>query len=643
MNVLSVLRLPNNDIVTAGGENNIKLWRNGQCVNTLKGHGGSVRSLALLPDVGFVSCANDGSVRVWTLTGDCIHQYVAHSNLIYFVGVLASGEIVTGSEDNTVKVWKDFACIDTITHPGCIWAVTQVSNGDIVTGCADSSARVFTRVADRVAPIGVQTSFQDAVKKSKKQIGGVDVTQLPPPEVLNTTVGKKDGEIKLVNKDGTAEAWSWSAKDKKWEKFGDVTEGDTVGVNNQLAGKEYLDGQLYDYVFNIELDEAKTEKLGYNLGDNPYDVAQKFIYKNMLSVRHLDVIANFIMKNTPQTISNVKPYSDPFTGTSRYIPPANTPMNPPKPNPNQEVAFSSYAKEQLAKKKETEERDKVKNTPQFPKPFEIIHAANYPGIQKKLLEFNTTLLLDENTTSFALVDTEILGLEEIVKIVNEQATNAKAFSVEHFKILDKMMKWPPKYLFPVIDLMRCIILCESAAQFYNQLFTGNQKNILAEILTACFANTNDVILQMMGTRFLSNMFYQAPAKQIIVKGANMVFSMTKGFENSKEERIRTAFAVLIHNYCVYYSTMHHTADPFTEYLLIFIKEFCSAATMPPPETMHILLSGLGTLIQQNKTLVQKAAMVGLNEVAALRRSHANHKLAAVSSQLYELFIKAQQQ
>lgn len=36
-------------------------------------------------------------------------------------------------------------------------------------------------------------------------------------------------------------------------------------------------------VFTVDVDDGVTHKLGYNRGENPYDVAQQFIYDNDLS------------------------------------------------------------------------------------------------------------------------------------------------------------------------------------------------------------------------------------------------------------------------------------------------------------------------------------------------------------------------
>ena len=80
----------------------------------------------------------------------------------------------------------------------------------------------------------------------------------------------------------------------------------------------------YDYVFDIELDEGGAKlKLPFNLSEDPYFAAQKFIHKHELNQTFLDQIAQFLITNTQsETIgSNTSvPYVDPFTGEGRYVP-----------------------------------------------------------------------------------------------------------------------------------------------------------------------------------------------------------------------------------------------------------------------------------------------------------------------------------
>ena len=76
-------------------------------------------------------------------------------------------------------------------------------------------------------------------------------------------------------------------------------------------------------MFSVDITEGQPPlKLPFNVGDDPYFAAQKFIHKNELSQQFLDQIANFIIDNSKgatlsqgQSSSN---YADPFTGNKKY-------------------------------------------------------------------------------------------------------------------------------------------------------------------------------------------------------------------------------------------------------------------------------------------------------------------------------------
>ena len=95
-----------------------------------------MRGLAALSATEFLSCANDGTIRRWLLTGECVHTYFGHENYIYSIAIMPNGEdFVTGGEDRTMRVWRKGQCDQIITHPAqSVWCVTVLPNGDIVTG-----------------------------------------------------------------------------------------------------------------------------------------------------------------------------------------------------------------------------------------------------------------------------------------------------------------------------------------------------------------------------------------------------------------------------------------------------------------------------------------------------------------------------
>jgi hypothetical protein len=83
--------------------------RVGQCVLTLEGHSGEVRSACFSPDgAKIVSASGDGTVRVWNAaTGECELTLEEHRGAVRSACFSPDGaKIVSASDDHTVRVWN---------------------------------------------------------------------------------------------------------------------------------------------------------------------------------------------------------------------------------------------------------------------------------------------------------------------------------------------------------------------------------------------------------------------------------------------------------------------------------------------------------------------------------------------------------
>lgn len=56
---------------------------------------------------GLDACMNNRSeIRIWTLEGDVVYTLSGHTSFVYSLSVLANGDIVSGGEDRTVRIWR---------------------------------------------------------------------------------------------------------------------------------------------------------------------------------------------------------------------------------------------------------------------------------------------------------------------------------------------------------------------------------------------------------------------------------------------------------------------------------------------------------------------------------------------------------
>ncbi|RKP03794.1 hypothetical protein CXG81DRAFT_9068, partial [Caulochytrium protostelioides] len=347
--VWAVLALAPTEILTASADKTIRLWRDGRAVHTYRGHTDAVRGLApLLPAAaapgdpaathaasarrgGFVSCSNDGSVRVWSLTGDCLQELYGHTSFIYAVCAMPNGDLVSAGEDRSARVWRNGQLLQTLMHP-CVsvWCVAATAHGDLVTGGSDGRVRVFSAAPERAAPAAVQAAYTEALASTAlpaHQLGDLKDDSIESAERL-ASPGTRDGQVCMVRRGGpgdAVEAHQWSAAQAQWVKLGDV-------VNAVASDRRKLhDGQEWDYVFDVDIEDGSPPlKLPYNAAENPWVAAQRFIERHELPASYLDQVADFITKNAqgiglgsataPVRDAASAHNPDPFTGAGAYRP-----------------------------------------------------------------------------------------------------------------------------------------------------------------------------------------------------------------------------------------------------------------------------------------------------------------------------------
>lgn len=64
-----------------GGCSTLRLWKDGKCTAVLEGHTGAVQCVLYLPSGEIVSGSNDNSIRVWS--GEkCLHVLSGHTDTV---------------------------------------------------------------------------------------------------------------------------------------------------------------------------------------------------------------------------------------------------------------------------------------------------------------------------------------------------------------------------------------------------------------------------------------------------------------------------------------------------------------------------------------------------------------------------------
>ncbi|KAF8623553.1 hypothetical protein AX15_006324 [Amanita polypyramis BW_CC] len=476
--VWAVVAVDEDRFLTGSADKSIKLWQQHKPVHTFTGHQDAVRGLSLVPDIGFASCSNDSEVRVWTLGGDLVYSLSGHTSFVYAVSTLPDGNLVSSGEDRTVRVWKDGECAQTIVHPAIsVWTVSTMPNGDIVSGCSDGVVRVFSESEERWASKAELKEYDAQVASQAlpaQQMGDIKKSDLPGIEALGNP-GKKSGDVKMVRNGDAVEAYQWDSIRQSWEKIGDVV--DAIGQGR----KQLYQGKEYDYVFDVDIqDGVPLLKLPYNVTENPFTAAQRFLQDNDMPLSYIDQVVRFIEKNTAGvSLGGSTEYIDPYTGASRYrsIP---SPVTSPAPT-------SSFADPFTGASRHTNSHTPSSRHVYHSDPYTgasaysgaVAHAATEPinrilpvtnfislkqanvtAMKEKIYQFDGALRTEIST--LAMYPEEINAFGDIFTHLSLLTATppqkpAQSLTSAHAEAVIRVLeRWPTSQRFPVIDLARLL-------------------------------------------------------------------------------------------------------------------------------------------------------------------------------------------
>ncbi|RZF37593.1 hypothetical protein LSTR_LSTR003158 [Laodelphax striatellus] len=539
--VWSVVQLSGGHIVTASADKTIRTYTaEGKHEVTITGHTDCVRDLAALQSpTEFLSCANDATIRKWNvITGECLDTWYGHPHYIYSISALPSGLVVSGGEDRSVFVWNSGGKQESITLPAqSVWAVALLPNGDVVTGSSDGVVRVFScnenRQADEVTLAQFEEEIAALTRAASQEVGGVKVSELPGKEAL-LAAGKSDGQTKMVQEDGVATVYSWSAEQQQWVKVG--TAMGAVGPDNPETGRTTFNGKEYDYVFSVDIEDGKPPlKLPYNNGEDPWHAAQNFIHRNNLNQQFLEQIANFIITNSkkPEPVvlnqaaaaANVG-YCDPFTGGARYIP---------------EGVSSAPAPQQPLSNGSTSNRNDSGPT-LFPQTkSQLFDAGNLELIKDKLLEFNKDPTRSVDNESLA----SLLKLAE----TDIEPTNAA------LDTLQKLLEWPDNFLLPVLDVLR---MCLRNSRPNSALVTSQRCNHVFGVLTRQLSGGGGSTNRALALRCVVNMMCHGGGEEAVSERRQQLLPMVEacveglatGAAAEKSSHLQIALSTSLLNFAI---------------------------------------------------------------------------------------------
>ena len=93
--------------VTVGQDGTVRIWsQSGQQLTQFQTHQDKIKSIGFSQDGYLVTVGQDGTVRIWSQSGQQLTQFQTHQSGVTDIGFSQDGYLVTAEQDGTVLIWS---------------------------------------------------------------------------------------------------------------------------------------------------------------------------------------------------------------------------------------------------------------------------------------------------------------------------------------------------------------------------------------------------------------------------------------------------------------------------------------------------------------------------------------------------------
>jgi phospholipase A-2-activating protein len=567
-------------------------------------HDGPIRDVQMIASSSsaqsfLATCSNDGTVRLRDTNSGATQtilafSYEAHPPMLLSMTDVAmennnNQTIVASAEAGQVVFWEldpvsgmTTGPPQVVAHADCVWNVMALPNHDAATCCQDGMVRIFTRNSERIADAAERQHFVDSVSNAiaARQNGpsSEEVAKLHPWHSAYEKHGTSEGQVHLFNKNGVAIAAQWSLDSQTWVEVGEVV-APGANTGDSAGGGGRIDGVQYDHVLPIEIEQTSGQvsnlKIGYNIGENPFTAAQRFIDAHMLQQNYLNEIANYITQRVGKQPTVLGMSSAATTTTAQ-------PTGAFAGNPIvqfEHILVKAYKSFDLGDKSATTTLEKMKI---------------------KIVAFGC----DDIETISVLMSTLLATNRYHVSKVSDLELSTL------YNLLTTNSIWQ---LFPALDLARLSVLHPDAASHERSKFWYT---VIQDAVVICKTNLDASMTggpaatanPMLSLRLFTNaMKGGSGSREAVVLQAHDVLDCAIMHVSTTNKNIRLSVATLLYNICFYIqqqpspSSGDNTSDGWIPSIVTLMVEILSAKIPYEKEALIRTMIAMGSIARVSPT------------------------------------------